>query len=78
MKRQLGIAQVLMENPDLMIFDEPFNGLDESSVEKIRKIILNKKKEGKLILIATHIKEDIDKLCDHVYVLDGGKIIKSE
>lgn len=78
MKRKLGIAQVLMENPDLMIFDEPFNGLDESSVEKIRKIILNKKKEGKLILIATHIKEDIDKLCDHVYVLDGGKIIKSE
>lgn len=78
MKRKLGIAQVLMENPDLMIFDEPFNGLDESSVEKIRNIILNKKKEGKLILIATHIKEDIDKLCDCVYVLDGGKVIKSE
>lgn len=78
MKRKLGIAQVLMENPDLMIFDEPFNGLDELSVEKIRKIILNKKKEGKLILIATHIREDINKLCDCVYVLDGGKIIKSE
>ncbi len=76
MKRKLGIAQVLMENPDIMILDEPFNGLDESSVEKIRKIIIKKKKEGKLIIIATHIKEDIEKLCDRVYVLDSGKIIK--
>lgn len=75
MKQKLGIAQVLMENPDIMIFDEPFNGLDDESTLKIRKILLDKKNEGKLILIATHIKEDIDKLCDKIYRLDNGRLI---
>lgn len=75
MKQKLGIAQVLMEDPDIMIFDEPFNGLDDESTTKIRKILLNKKNEGKLILIATHIKEDLDNLCDKIYRLDSGKLI---
>lgn len=75
MKQKLGIAQVLMENPKIMIFDEPFNGLDDESTKKIRKILLAQKKEGKLILIATHIKEDIENLCDVIYKLDNGKII---
>ena len=75
MKQKLGIAQVLMENSKIMIFDEPFNGLDDESTKKIRKILLAQKKEGKLILIATHIKEDIENLCDVIYKLDNGKII---
>lgn len=75
MKQKLGIAQVLMENPSIMIFDEPFNGLDLESAEKIRKILQLERNKGKLILIATHIKEDVDKLCDEVYKLDNGKIV---
>lgn len=75
MKQKLGIAQVLMENPDIMIFDEPFNGLEEESVKKIRKLLLDEKKKGKLIIIATHIKEDINELCDIIYRVDNGKII---
>lgn len=75
MKQKLAIASVLMENPDIMIFDEPFNGIDNKSVEKIRKILLEEKQQGKTILIATHIKEDIDLLCDAIYELDLGEII---
>lgn len=78
MKQKLGIAQVLMEEPDIMIFDEPFNGLDNESAEKIRKIIIEEKNKGKLILIATHIKEDINKLCDEIFSMDVGKIIKNK
>lgn len=73
MKRKLGIAQALMEDNDIIILDEPFNGLDESSVEKIRNILLEIKKD-KIIIIASHIKEDIAILCDCVYTLDNGKI----
>ena len=76
MKQKLGIAQVLMEKPDIMIFDEPFNGLEDESVKKIRKLLLDEKKKGKLIIIATHIKEDINELCDIIYRVDNGKIIK--
>ena len=75
MKQKLGIAQVLMENPDIMIFDEPFNGLEEKRIKKIRKLLLDEKKKGKLIIIATHIKEDINELCDIIYRVDNGKII---
>lgn len=75
MKQKLGIAQVLMENPSIMIFDEPFNGLDNESAEKIRKILL-KNKKNKIIIIATHVKEDLDNLCDIKYLIDAGRIIK--
>ena len=74
MKQKLGIAQVLMENPDIMILDEPFNGLEEESANKIRKILLEEKQKGKLIIIATHIKEDIDELCNVIFHIDKGKI----
>lgn len=75
MKQKLGIAQVLMENPDIMIFDEPFNGLDYESASKIRNILSDLRDKGKLILIATHIREDIENLCDKVYKMEDGKII---
>jgi len=74
MKQKLGIAGVLMEDPKIMILDEPFNGLDDESAEKIRKILLKEKEKGKLILIATHIKEDIEILGDVIYKMDKGVI----
>lgn len=75
MKQKLGIAQVLMENPKIIILDEPFNGLDDNSAEKIRKLLLEEKKLGKLIIIATHLKDDIEKFCDIVFKFDSGKIV---
>ena len=76
MKQKLGIIQVLMEDPKIIILDEPFNGLEEQSVELLRKILLEEKKKNKLIIIASHIKEDIDILADEIYRVDGGKIIE--
>ena len=76
MKQKLALAQAIMENPELLILDEPFNGLDSSSVKDIREMLIDYKKEGKTILISSHIKEDIDILCDEVYELDRGNINK--
>jgi ABC-2 type transport system ATP-binding protein len=73
-KQKLGIAQVLMEDDKILIFDEPFSGLDDKTVKIIRELILKEKEKGKLILLSSHIKEDIDILCDIVYRIDGGKI----
>jgi ABC-2 type transport system ATP-binding protein len=77
MKQKLGIAQVIMEKPDIMIFDEPFNGVDDVSVNKIKEIIKKQKENGKLIIITSHIKEDIEHLCDIVYKMNDGEIIKT-
>ena len=75
-KQKLGIAQVLMENPDIIILDEPLNGIEKLTAEKIREILKEEKEKGKLIIIASHIKEDIDFLADEVYEIDSGKVIK--
>lgn len=74
MKQKLGIAQVLMENPDVMIFDELFNGIEEKTVEKIRNILLELKNQNKIIIVTSHIKEDIDVLSDEVYKFDYGRV----
>ncbi len=76
MKQKLGIAQVIMENPDILIFDEPFNGIEQVTVDKLTKYLLNEKKKGKLIIISTHIKEDLIKLSDEIYLFDNGLISK--
>lgn len=67
MKQKLNIAQVLMENPKLLILDEPFNGLDDSTHQNIRNIILEEKKKNKIIILASHVKEDLEILCDEIY-----------
>lgn len=77
-KQKLGIAQVIMENPDVMIFDEPFNGIEKRTAEKLRKYLKEKKEEGKLIIIATHIKEDVEELADLVYEVDDGNVKKQK
>lgn len=74
MKQKLGVAQAIMENPDILILDEPFNGIEQATVDKLTNYLLKKKKEGKLIIISTHIKEDLTKLSDKIYVFDNGSI----
>lgn len=76
MKQKLNIAQVLMEDPKIIIMDEPFNALDEKSVKNIRKILKEEKEKGKLIIISTHIKEDIKVLCDEVYKIEDYQVKK--
>jgi ABC-2 type transport system ATP-binding protein len=75
MKQRYGIAQALMENPDLLILDEPMNGLDYKGVDDIRRILKALKEQGKTILLASHNKEDISVLCDTVVEIDRGKIL---
>ena len=72
MKQRLAIAQAIMENPDILILDEPMNGLDKNGVMEIRALLQNLKSEGKTILLASHNKEDIEILCDKVYEMDMG------
>lgn len=76
MKQKLGIIQVLMEDPQIMIFDEPFSGLDKQSVKDVKKILLDEKKKGKTILIASHIDSDLKGLCDEFYEMDVGRLEK--
>ena len=76
MRQRLGLAQAIMENPDLLILDEPMNGLDKDGVADMRKYLLNLKEQGKTILIASHSAEDIDVLCDTVCEMDKGILTK--
>lgn len=78
MKQKLGIIQVLMEDPDIIILDEPFNGIDEASVKQIKEYILELKKQDKLILISSHIKNDLEELCDEIYNFESGHVKKAE
>ena len=75
MRQRLGIAQAIMEDPSLIILDEPFNGLDKHGVEEIREYFLSLKKKGKTILLTSHNTEDIEYLCDTVVEMDHGKFI---
>ena len=69
-----------MENPDILILDEPMNGLDKHGVEEMRKLLLALREQGKTILIASHNPLDIDVLCSRVYEMDEGILteVKSE
>lgn len=76
MKQKLGIAQVLMENPDVIILDEPFNGIEEKTAMKLRNLLKEEANKGKLIILASHIKDDIIGLADIIYEFDDGQIKK--
>ena len=75
MRQRLSIAQAIMEDPSLIILDEPFNGLDKHGVEEMREYFLSLKKKGKTILLTSHNTEDIEYLCDTVVEMDHGKFI---
>lgn len=75
MKQRLGIAQAIMEDPEILILDEPMNSLDNQGVEDVREILMGLRDEGKTILLASHNKEDIEVLCDEVYEMDRGRLL---
>lgn len=75
MRQRLGLAQALMENPDVIILDEPFNGLDKGMVEKMRHLLAAEKEKGKTILLASHNEKDIEYICDRTYEIDGGRMV---
>ena len=77
MKQKLGLAQAIMEEPSLLILDEPMNGLDNQGVQEMRQLFLKLKEEGKTILLASHNREDIAALCDTTVEIDRGKITKT-
>lgn len=72
MRQRLGFAQALMEDPSLLILDEPFNGLDKHGVVHIRNVIKGLREEGKTVILASHNQVDIDELCDTVCEMDAG------
>lgn len=72
MRQRLGIAQAILDNPDLLILDEPMNGLDNEGVKNMRRLLQLLQGQGKTIILASHIQDDIDILCDSVYHMDAG------
>ena len=78
MKQRLVIAQAIMEKPDVIMLDEPTNALDELGVEEIRRVILEEKERGALILLASHNKEDIRILADELYRVENGQVMRQE
>lgn len=74
MRQRLGLAQAIMENPSILILDEPMNGLDKEGVLDIRKHLMTLREQGKTILLASHSAEDIDILCDTVCEMEHGKL----
>lgn len=78
MRQRLAIAQATMEDQDIIILDEPMNGLDNHGVQEVREYLLHLKEKGKTILIASHNREDIDVLCDRVYEMDNGRVISEK
>lgn len=72
MKQRLGLAQAIMEKPEILILDEPMNGLDNDGVSEVRDLLLSLKREGTTIIIVSHNHEDIQALCDTVHKMHHG------
>lgn len=77
MRQRLGIAQAIMENPDLIILDEPMNGLDKNGIIIVKGLLKNLKKEGKTVILASHYLEDME-ICDEVYEMADGRLVEKE
>ena len=76
MRQRLGIAQAIMEEPEIIILDEPMNGLDINGMKEIRQLFMRLKDEGRTILLASHNMQDIEELCDTVFEMDAGVIAR--
>lgn len=74
MRQRLAIAQATMEDQDILILDEPMNGLDKRGIEEMRKFFQEQKELGKLIIMASHNSADIETLCDEVFEMDEGML----
>lgn len=75
MRQRLGIAQAVMEDPDILLLDEPMNGLDNQGVEDVKTLLKELRLKGKTIILASHHMEDITELCDNIYKMDGGHLM---
>lgn len=75
MRQRLGIAQVLMDDPELIVLDEPMNGLDKDGVNQMRMLLLQLRQEGKTIIMASHNPDDIRILCDTLHEMDAGVLM---
>lgn len=75
MKQRLAIASCLLGNPSVLVFDEPTNGLDPVGIAQIRQVIKDLSKEGKTIILASHLLDEVEKVCDHVAILQKGQLL---
>ena len=75
MRQRLGIAFAAMESPKLMILDEPFNALDDIGVEQVRHLILSRKEEGCLVIMACHDRTELENLADHIIKMENGRVV---
>ena len=76
-KQKVALIQAFMHNPKNILLDEPFNALDKKAVVKVKELLLEEKKKGKLIVIVTHINDEILEECDEVIEMENGKVIKT-
>ncbi len=74
MKQRLALASALLNNPDVLVLDEPTNGLDPQGIAEVRELILKIADQGKTIIIASHLLDEVEKVCTHVAVLQTGKL----
>jgi ABC-type multidrug transport system ATPase subunit len=77
MKQRLALASALLADPDVLVLDEPTNGLDPQGINQMRELILSIAKEGKTIIISSHLLDEIQKMCSHVAILKKGKLIRT-
>lgn len=75
MKQKLGIANAVMEKPDIVLLDEPINAIDINGVESVRKIISKLKSDGSIIIVACHDKDELESLSDEIYTIFEGEIV---
>ena len=76
MKQRLAIAQAIMEDQNILLFDEPMNGLDSNAVEEMKKLFCDLRDRGCIILISSHNREDLEEICDSIYIMKKGKLVK--
>lgn len=76
MRQRLGIAQAIMEDPDLIILDEPMNGLDKHGIQIVKEVLQQLKEDGKTIIMASHYAEDME-ICDEIYEMEDGKLLEN-
>ncbi len=77
MKQRLAIAGALIGNPEVLIFDEPTNGLDPQGIAEVRQVILDIAQSGKTIILASHILDEVEKICSHVAIIKQGKLLST-
>ena len=78
MRQKLGIAMALMEDPEIILLDEPLNGLDEKSEKIVIEMLLEEKEKGKLIIVASHEKEELEYLSDEMIEIKAGEIVQKK